>query len=195
MQQERPSLERPEDFGRRRIAIRTPRLVGLSGALVSALLLGLATAPALAQGGPAAVSIDAATCRKMVRHVPDPDVTYRPGVDVQGRPVAPADLHDYSAFESLVPDTVTFHVVLDPFEGTGVAAPRGIESPGMALGTVAYDINRGTFTVNGVPVTTDQQAALRRACGQGLSGRTAPGGVIYPPGYDGPRLPDRKPVP
>jgi hypothetical protein len=166
-----------------------------------ALLAGLSPAlmvpadGAHAQETAGAVTIDAATCRRMVRHVPDPDVTHRPGVDVRGRPVAPADLHDYSAFEAMVPDTATFHVVLDPFEGTGVATPRGIESPGMVLGTVGYDIARGTFTVNGRPVTTGQEDALRRACIRGLSGRVAPGGVIYPPGYDGPRLPDRKPVP
>ncbi|WP_299439477.1 hypothetical protein [uncultured Rhodospira sp.] len=162
--------------------------------------LTLALTPALPahgadEGSAPAVTIDAETCRRLVRHIPDPDVTYRPGVDVRGRPVAPADLHDYSAFESLVPDTVTFHVVLDPFERTGIAPPKGIESPGMVLGTVGYDINRGTFTINGRPVTTSQEDALLRACRLGLSGRVGPGAVIYPPGYDGPRLPGPKPSP
>lgn len=141
-----------------------------------------------------AASIDARTCRRLVRHIPDADVTYRPGVDVRGNPVAPADLHDYSAFAALVPDTVTFHVVLDPFEYAGTA-PRGIESPGMVLGTVSYDINRGTFAINGRPITTGEQDTLVRACRLGLSGRAAPGAVVYPPGYDGPPLPDPKPVP
>lgn len=166
-------------------------------ALVS-LILGLSPVqPANGANGESApaVTIDAEICRRLVRHIPDPDVTYRPGVDVRGRPVAPADLHDYSAFESLVPDTVTFHVVLDPFERTGIAPPKGIESPGMVLGTVGYDINRGTFTINNSPVTTSQEDALVRACRLGLSGRVGPGAVIYPPGYDGPRLPGPKPSP
>jgi len=168
--------------------------------LVVLASLTLALTPALPahgadEGSAPAVTIDAETCRRLVRHIPDPDVTYRPGVDVRGRPVAPADLHDYSAFESLVPDTVTFHVVLDPFERTGIAPPKGIESPGMVLGTVGYDINRGTFTINGRPVTTSQEDALLRACRLGLSGRVGPGAVIYPPGYDGPRLPGPKPSP
>jgi len=166
-------------------------------ALVVALIatLGPDTAPAHAADGAEVVSIDARACRRMVRHVPDPDVTYRPGVDVRGRAVTPADLHDYSAFEAMVPDTVTFYVVLDPFEAIGNPQHRGIESPGMVLGTVSYDINRGVFSINDRPVTTEQEDALRRACSVGLSGRAGPGGVIYPPGYDGPRLPDRKPVP
>ena len=53
------------------------------------LPLLLLAAPALAE--PVAV-IDAATCRLLERHHPAPDVAYRPGVDVQGRAVAPADL-------------------------------------------------------------------------------------------------------
>ncbi|MBB4286042.1 hypothetical protein [Roseospira goensis] len=141
------------------------------------------------------MDIDAETCRRLVRHVPDPDVTYRPGVDVRGRPVPSADLHDYSAFEALVPDTVTFHVVLDPFEATDAVPPRGIESPGMVLGTVSYDISRDAFTVNGRPVTSGEEATLRSACRRGLRGQVAPGAVVYPEGYDGPRLPGRKPVP
>jgi hypothetical protein len=167
------------------------RLVALT---VVALALTAASPIQAADETATTASIDARTCRRLVRHIPDPDVTYRPGVDVRGTPVAPADLHDYSAFEALVPDTVTFHVVLDPFEYAGTA-PRGIESPGMVLGTVSYDINRGTFAINGRPITTGEQDALVRACRLGLSGRVAPGVVIYPPGYDGPPLPDPKPVP
>ncbi|MQX37842.1 hypothetical protein [Roseospira navarrensis] len=172
------------------VALLVPLAVALTG-----LDTRMAAAQDATGGTVRAVTIDAAACRRLVRYVPDPDVTYRPGVDVRGRPVAPADLHDYSAFEALVPDTVTFHVVLDPFDATPAPEPRGIETPGMVLGTVGYDINRGTFTLNGRPVTTSEQDTLSRACRQGLSGRVAPGGVIYPPGYDGPRLPDRKPVP
>lgn len=141
------------------------------------------------------VSVSGGLCKRLVRHIPDPNVAYRPGVDAYGRPVVPGDLQDYSAFASLVPDTVTFHVVLDAFDAAGLTPPDGIETPGMVLGTVSYDINRSLFTLNGRPVTTDQQDALARACARGLDGRAAPGTVIYPPGYDGPRLPGGKPLP
>ncbi|KAA5607649.1 hypothetical protein F1188_02515 [Roseospira marina] len=130
---------------------------------------------------PPVVAVDAATCRQLVRHVPDPDVTYQPGVDVRGRTVAPADLQDYSGFDAMIPDTVTFHIVLDPFERTGVVPPQGIESPGTVLGTVGYDLNRGTFTVNGRPLTTGEQDTLARACVTRLSGVAPGGGPERPP--------------
>ncbi len=141
------------------------------------------------------VSVSGGLCKRLVRHIPDADVAYQPGVDAYGRAVVPGDLHDYSAFSALVPDTVIFHVVLDAFDAAHLAPPPGIETPGMVLGTVGYDINRGSFTVNGQPVTTDHQDALARACARGLDKGTEPGALIYPPGHDGPRLPVRKPLP
>ncbi|MBI3420396.1 MAG: hypothetical protein HY053_09710 [Proteobacteria bacterium] len=41
----------------------------------------------------AELRIDPKVCQLLTKHVPDADVTYRPGVDVQGRKVAPADLN------------------------------------------------------------------------------------------------------
>jgi len=38
------------------------------------------------------VIVDDGRCRVAERHVPDADVAYRPGVDVKGKAVAPADL-------------------------------------------------------------------------------------------------------
>jgi len=139
------------------------------------------------------VSVSGGLCKRLVRHIPGADVAYRPGVDAYGRPVVPGDVHDYSAFADLAPDTVTFHIVLDAFDAAGLTPPPGIETPGMVLGTVGYDINRGLFTLNGRPVTTDQQDALAQACARGLDGRAAPGTVIVPPGRARPPLPGRKP--
>src|SRR5688572_15205808 len=38
------------------------------------------------------ITIDPSACREVIRHVPDADVAYKPGVDVHGKKVAPADL-------------------------------------------------------------------------------------------------------
>jgi hypothetical protein len=40
----------------------------------------------------AEIAISRKDCSRLVNHEPAPDVTYQPGVDVHGRPVAPADL-------------------------------------------------------------------------------------------------------
>lgn len=39
------------------------------------------------------IVVEDGRCRVVERHVPDDDVAYRPGVDVKGRAVAPADLN------------------------------------------------------------------------------------------------------
>lgn len=46
-------------------------------------------APALTLASP---PIDPGTCRLLPTHHPAPDVAYKPGVDVHGKAVAPADL-------------------------------------------------------------------------------------------------------
>lgn len=51
-------------------------------------LLLLIASPALA----AEPVVDVQLCREMLSHTPRDDVAYKPGVDVKGRPVAPADL-------------------------------------------------------------------------------------------------------
>ena len=153
------------------------------------------TAPRPATRPPSLLRIDARVCRRLVDHIADPDVTYQPGVDVRGRRVVPADATDWSQFEAMVPDTVTFHIALDPLEAADLPTPPGIETPEVALGTVTYDLVRNLFVIDGRPLITSQQDALAWACRQGLSGRVRPGRVITPPGYRGPPLPAPKPSP
>jgi hypothetical protein len=63
-----------------------------------ALLMAAAT-PAAAD-----VAISERDCERLVKHEPAPDVTYQPGVDVHGRPVAPADLNGGNQIE--LPDVI-----------------------------------------------------------------------------------------
>jgi hypothetical protein len=53
------------------------------------ILFGCLSLPAHASDKPA---VDPAFCRALVKHTPDADVAYQPGVDVHGKAVAPADL-------------------------------------------------------------------------------------------------------
>lgn len=63
-----------------------------------ALLVAVA-APAAAD-----VAISERDCERLVKHEPAPDVTYQPGVDVHGRPVASADLNGGNQIE--LPDVI-----------------------------------------------------------------------------------------
>lgn len=59
---------------------------GMKG-FIAATIVSLTPALVLA-----AQPIDPAHCRLLPVHHPAPDVTYKPGVDVHGKPVVPADL-------------------------------------------------------------------------------------------------------
>ena len=47
------------------------------------------------------LTVSDAACRSVAAHQPSADVEYRPGVDVHGKPVAPADLNGGFAFNPL----------------------------------------------------------------------------------------------
>ncbi|MSP48772.1 MAG: hypothetical protein EXQ95_05530 [Alphaproteobacteria bacterium] len=74
---------------------------------ILAALAGLLVAvPALAQTPQ--VTIAESECRNLTVHQPSPDVKYRPGVDAQGRQVAPADLGNRQRFQP--PKEITIDV-------------------------------------------------------------------------------------
>jgi hypothetical protein len=74
---------------------------------LSAFAVGLP--PAAAED--TTVQITKADCRRLVRHVPSADVAYKPGVDVRGRPVAPADAGGGPRIT--LPDVFEFDVTID----------------------------------------------------------------------------------
>lgn len=121
-------------------------------------LLSLA-APAMAQ---IEIRITEADCASLMLHVPDADVAYRPGVDVNGNAVAPADLSPTPSIP--LPDTVTIPITLDLASRLGIP-PGGnadyLARPEIGKVTVTAD---GRVAFNGVPLTSDAQHALARRC-------------------------------
>lgn len=61
---------------------------------------------------PARVTVTRADCQRLVQHIPDAGVAYQPGVDVGGRPVAPADLG--GGIDLGLPETYSFDVDIQP---------------------------------------------------------------------------------
>jgi hypothetical protein len=133
---------------------RPARLLALMGALAS----GAAALPAAAESVPVRVGRDA--CEKVVAHVPDADVAYRPGVDVNGRPVAPADLPGGNSVEA--PDGFVITLQLDlRRSGFHVPRPRGLD-PEVQLGLITVQGNRVYY--NGQPLDDPNQQQLAAAC-------------------------------
>jgi hypothetical protein len=123
------------------------------------LFLGAAASPAAAQES-LQVSITKADCARLVKHVPAPDATYQPGVDVYGNPVAPADLNGGTRIQ--LPETIVLDIEVD------LLAPRfGMPDPALfdpdaEMGEVVYE--NGRFYYNGQPLQDEAEAELAARC-------------------------------
>lgn len=120
--------------------------------LVWALLAPVFSLPA----GAAQTEIAPATeCRMIPRHVPDPDVTYRPGQDVvNGQPVPPADLEG-AASPLIVPQE--FEIEIDAGLNGVVSAPghpAPLYQPRAKIGRVQVKDLEGdpSLDLNGQPL-------------------------------------------
>jgi len=121
------------------------------------LFLPLLAGGAAAEDAPLRVA--AADCARLVRHVPAPDVAYRPGVDVYGRPVTPADL---DAANVTIPETILILITVDLQERFGIPANSILFEGNAGIGVVAVDGDRVTF--NGRELTDPETRALAAAC-------------------------------
>ncbi len=131
--------------------------------LVPLAVAVLAAAPVPAAGQPGdtvPVRLTEADCRAVVVHEPAPDVAFTPGVDVRGRPVAPADLPGTVRIE--VPDEVVIPITIDLARRLGI--PHALFEADAYVGTVTVVDGRPYF--DGQPLFDADQAALAAACRQ-----------------------------
>lgn len=127
------------------------------------LLIGvMVSAPAAAEE--ALIRIDARDCARLVRHQPAGDVAYRPGVDVRGRAVAPADLGGGS---HLAMGEITVAIEIDMARRYGVPTPSDRYDATAPIGIVT--IRNGTVLFNGQPMSDFDQDVIAAACrGKGM---------------------------
>ncbi len=166
-------------------------MAGWAGRQVAAGLAALvaaAGAPAAQAEDPdaaarARVELTVETCRRLVRHTPDPGVEYEPGVSVEGEAVAPAEVDGGVQLD--LPETITIPIELDvlsdrrlgretPEPGTpagddpdDVADDADLGDPlvGEAqIGTVKIDVATGRATFNGQPLRSEAQRRLAEKC-------------------------------
>jgi hypothetical protein len=106
--------------------------------------------------------VESSVCRALTVHRPAPDVAYRPGVDVQGRPVAPADLP--GAPQWLAP-SFTFDLNADL---------RGYLPPRSALSQPQLQVGRITLRPDGVVLLNGQELATAETANVALLCRRVP---------------------
>ena len=108
------------------------------------------------------ITVTRAACKELVRHVPDDDVAYTPGVDVRGNKVAPADLNGGSNILKSLPKEIEFPVTIDFFKFAGISVPNGVSGE-QNIGTISYRNGRVYF--NDQPLGDDaNNAELIEAC-------------------------------
>ncbi|HYM31101.1 MAG TPA: hypothetical protein VEU47_07380 [Candidatus Cybelea sp.] len=128
---------------------------------IAAALAWIVAAHAEAADRPSAV-IDRADCQRLVRHVPDADVNYKPGVDVQGRAVAPADMS--GGGNAGVPDKIRIDLQIYLAQAGGNTGPQKLGQSYVNTGTVTVDPKTGAVALNGQPVSDDAAADIAEAC-------------------------------
>lgn len=108
------------------------------------------------------ITVTRSACKELVSHVPDDDVAYKPGVDVRGNAVAPADLNGGSTILKSLPKEIEFPVTIDFFEYSGITAPTGV-SGDQNIGKITFRNGRVYF--NDQPLGDDaNRAELIDAC-------------------------------
>lgn len=105
------------------------------------------------------IRIDAKDCARLVRHVPQPDVAYRPGVDSRGRPVAPADL---GGGTQLPIGEITIPIEIDLASRNRLPKPHGRLEAEAQIGTVT--LKNGQVLFNGQIMGDYEQHAVAEAC-------------------------------
>lgn len=101
-------------------------------------------------------------CRQVVvNHEPSADVAYKPGVDVRGNSVAPADL--VGGFEWVTPNEIEFNLAFNPLGNTGLDSDDFVNTSA-SVGTVKYDILSGRLTLNGRPLSDPLLAVIESQC-------------------------------
>ena len=144
------------------------RRLGITLLVLAVGLLALAlTKVVLAEGQ--VVTLTKEDCRRLSVHVPEPGVAYQPGVDVNGRPVTPADLGGAPALAT--PETVTIEIEVDLQDRFGIPANSNLFKGDAKIGTVEVDRD-GRARFNGQPLQDEEQLELTRRCQEIFYGRS-----------------------
>ncbi len=143
--------------------MRLPALLSVTALALTAATVAAAETPPAPE---ARLELTTAECRRLVvAHAPSADVAYRPGVDVYGRPVAPADLGSRPPLE--LPDRIVIDVLIPLRQVLGNRAPPRTEDSEVRLGEIVLEGDRLSF--NGQPLADPEAQAVAAACRKALA--------------------------
>lgn len=129
--------------------------------LIALLLAPLVASSALAQKA----TVSERECRQLVDHQASQDVNYKPGVDVRGRPVAPADLPSSGA-QIQAPKSFTIDLKTSLSGKFGIPANSPLLDPSVEIGKITVEDGGKRVLYNGQPLGGAERSALAEACRQ-----------------------------
>lgn len=153
-------LDRPANETRRKLYLSLEKLARFRSRVIKILsLAGVVGAIFLPEIGLAQpleiVVVGRTTCRALTAHQPAPDVAYQPGLDVHGKPVAPADLPS----SGVGPEQVRVLLKRD------LPVARGaLGASEVVVGEVKVDLLTGKATLDGKPLEAGLQSDVLLAC-------------------------------
>lgn len=100
-----------------------------------------------------------ADCARVVKYRQAPDTAYRPGVDVHGRPVVPADPDGQTI---RLPDKIVIPITVELQDRFGIPANSALFKAEAEIGRIVVDGDRITF--NGQLLQDSEILALAEAC-------------------------------
>jgi hypothetical protein len=119
----------------------------------------------------AELRMDTSVCQQVTRHVPDASVAYQPGVDANGKKVAPADINASPLNNTLI-NQVAIKLENDTAATFGLKSPTMVPPGGGApvplvqgtteIGYVTFKDNKAYL--NGKPLDAGQQDQLAVLC-------------------------------
>jgi len=134
-------------------------LFGIVGFLIPGVLI-----PSMAAAQ--TVEISSADCSSLVRHAPDADVAFKPGVGLDGAPVAPANLNGAPPFA--LPESFSIPITVDLQKRLGIPAdPAQYQTREFTVGTVVWQDGAARF--NGQPLQSEESRQLALLCQQRLA--------------------------
>jgi len=119
--------------------------------------VALGGGPAVADGS--VLEVSRKDCRRLLRHEPRADVEYKAGVDVRGKPVAPADVPGSLAIK--LPKTINIPIGIDLEEKYGLGA-GGKYTGEATIGTISVRKRRVYW--NKQLLGDAEQARIAEAC-------------------------------
>ncbi|MBI3444383.1 MAG: hypothetical protein HY055_03230 [Magnetospirillum sp.] len=148
-------------------------LAGLSLCLTG---WGAAAQQVSSGSGPMVITITKTDCSRLIQHTPAPDVAYKPGVDVRGKPVVSADTDPGRAEmnRKMIPETLEFPVNINPMNyGARKSAYKSKASTESAIAA-----GGGTATAAQSKSLATAESKIASLSGKGYDNTSASVGVV-----------------